>query len=64
MSIIWLELIAIAAATLIITALLIPVIRWIVEVVEARNRRRHAVRRRARAKGYLPVHDEQWDPRV
>lgn len=37
-------------------------LRWIAEAHEAKQRRRHAVRRRERARGYLPVHDEQYEP--
>jgi len=37
-------------------------IHWALEVADARHRRRHAARRRARAKGYLPIFDDQIDP--
>ena len=36
---------------------------WLVESVEAKHRIRHARRRRKRAKGYLPVFDDRWEPR-
>jgi type II secretory pathway component PulJ len=64
MSIDFLIAIAIFAAILLLAYPLLRAGSWIVEVVEARNRRRHAVRRRARAKGYIPVYDDRWEPRV
>ena len=45
-----------------ICSLLVRVARWSFEVVDSHHRRRHAARRRARAKGYLPIFDDQIDP--
>jgi len=45
-----------------ICSLLARVARWSFQVVKSKHRRRHAARRRARAKGYIPIYDEQIDP--
>ena len=55
--------VAVAAASLILAALLLPIISHVVELVDAKHRRRHAARRRGRARGYLPIFDDKWDPR-
>lgn len=60
MSIHYLVAIAILAALLVIAAPTLRGLRWLAEVREAKHRRRHAVRRRARCKGF--IHDEQWHP--
>lgn len=44
--------------TVLVARVLVRPLVWTVEVVDARHRRRHDERRRARAKGYVPIHDE------
>ena len=43
-------------------AFLVRTIRWALEVADARHRRRHAARRRARRGGYVVLYDDQMDP--
>lgn len=62
MSINFLIAIAILALILVLSGPCFKGVVWLLEVHEARLRRRHAVRRRARARGYLPVYDEQYEP--
>lgn len=53
---------AVFALIVILAPWIMRAVIWMIEVVEARHRRRHAARRRARVKGYLPIFDEQYDP--
>ena len=53
---------AVIAATTLIARLLLPLITWTVELVEAKHRYRHARRRRNRAKGFIPIFDDRWEP--
>lgn len=64
MSIFWLYLTLVLAGTLIIAAVATRLLRFTVELVEAKHQRRHAERRKAARKGYIavPIHDEEWQP--
>jgi hypothetical protein len=66
--------IAVLALILVLAGPILRVLRYIAEVHEAKQRRRHAVRRRAQRKGYVwtgssrnvstnwPVFDDEWNP--
>lgn len=64
MSIFWLYLTLVLAGTLIIAAVATRLLRFTVELVEAKHQRRHAERRKAARKGFvtIPPHDDQWQP--